>query len=318
VPLGVSLVQAGEVDSQLNRYFSGGHGIPQLPFLEFSPTGLVSMVGLFYLVLTAREPLSQALLVFLGGAVIWYLIGLPFALADYPLLTFRGKPFIPIILFVGGVLAMARGGEMALEWVPRPDRARLVLGFTLAAAVLALVAARGFMVLVVEHPLIAAAHEAAWPTGAMPAFAPKEAEPPMVSADAIRDVIDERYSGPDHPVVLSDRADVLALNPYYGFSQWQVFYAHPAARFHARIAFLRSLAQSEDATQFAEQSAVNPFDRIDAFVLQDRDDLLRFYYRDENFPASTQGQAVDFPRSLFDSAAFDVVDLGDYVVAVRR
>jgi galactan 5-O-arabinofuranosyltransferase len=318
VPLAISLLQAGHVDSQLNRYFNAGHGIPQLPFVEFSPTGLISLIGLFYLVLTARDSLSRALLVFLGGAVLWYLIGLPLALADYPLLTFRGKPLIPIVLFTGGVLALTQLGRMALDRLPNRERVRVRLALVLAGAVFAFIAARGFMVIVVEHRLIAAAHDTALPSGMVPRFAPERTDPPSVSANAIRDVIDSRYAGPDHPVVLSDRADVLAVNPYYGFSQWQVFYAHPAAMFHARIDFLRTLASSESADAFAELSVANPYDAIDAFVLADEGEMLAFHYRDENFPTSTKGGLVEFRRALFDPAAFELVDLGDYVVAVRR
>jgi hypothetical protein len=119
-------------------------------------------------------------------------------------------------------------------------------------------------------------------------------------------------------VIVSTRADVLALNPYYGFVQWQVYYAHPASQFRARIAFLRAQAAADSPEEFARLTAGNPFEPIDAFVLEDAGDTVEFRFRDDNFPYGAKLGLIAFPRSLFAPEAFDLVDLGDVVVAVRR
>ena len=65
-------------------------------------------------------------------------------------------------------------------------------------------------------------------------------------------------------------------------------------------------------------SATNPFDQIDAFVLVDGDETFDLEYREENFPDGSRPAAISFPRQLFDPAAFEITDLGPYVVVVRR
>lgn len=318
LPLGISIVTTGHFDSSLNRWFSDTHGIPQLPFVSFTPVGILSLAGLFYLALTAREPLSRSLLILLGGVTAWYLIGLPGALIDFPLLTFRAKPLIPIILFIGGVLALARGWTAAQRWLAGTELARMRLGLAIVALVFAFIGARAYMVAVTRSDLIRAAHAAPLPSGGLSKYAPEDSAPSAVPIDAIRTVIDARHDGNDNPVILSDRPDVLATTPYFGFSQWQVYYAHPAAGFHARIEYLRELAAMSSAREFAEASDANEFDSIDGFVLADAEQMLEFHYRDDNFPDRTIAGTVSFPRFLFESAAFEVIDLGEYVVAMRR
>lgn len=119
--------------------------------------------------------------------------------------------------------------------------------------------------------------------------------------------------------MLTDRSDLMALNPYHGFLQWQVYYTHPASHWKQRTRFLADLAGAATPAEFAARSAGNPFDRIDAFVLRaEKNGTLTFNYREDRFPAGTTAGRVAFARTLFDPATFDVADLGQYVVAVRR
>ena len=318
LPLGISLAQAGAIDPSVNRYFTEGHGVVPLPFLAETQLGWLSVVGVFHLVFTAREALSRALLTFLGGIFVWYLVGLPAALADYPLPTARGLPLVAIVLYTAGVLGLVRLAEFAIAWVPPDRRGRAVMAVAVSGMLLGFGAAHGYMETVRTSHLIEAAHAEPLPDGTLPQYAPDDAEPEAAPASAITSIIDRGYDGTDHPVVLSTRPDVMALNPYYGFSQWQFYYAHPAASFPARIEFLREMADAPTPERFAELAADNRYDAIDAFVLFDADDQLVFHYRDENFPDGSKPGVVAFPRSLFASAAFSVVDLGDYVVAIRR
>ena len=335
LPLGISLLSTQD-PVMPSRWFSDTHGLPRLPFLQPTLTGLVSLVGLGFLVLTARtEALSRALAIFLVATYAWYLIGWPAAVLGTPLLTFRSGPFVPLILLIAGVLGLVRIARvLAARAEARPispgtmstDHVQALTG--IAAVLLLLFAVRTFMVTATADPFMAAARDERLPDGNVTPYAgslepdasalPVPVPPdPYVNARSIQRAIDARYAGPTHPVVLSTRADVLALNTYYGFVQWQFFYSHPAADFAGRIEFLRQLAGSTPQ-EFARLTADNPFDRIDAFVLRVEGDDLLFEYRDDNFPVRTKAGSVTFARSMFDPAGFDVVDLGDYVVAVRR
>lgn len=318
VPLAVSLATAADVESWANRWFSGGAGEPDLPFLRPDPVGIMSLAGVLWLLVRAREPLARALLTFLAAAAVWYLIGLPAAIAGAPILAFRIYPLITMVLVCAGILAAA---ELAAHAAARSPAARLTdvrVAALALAAVVSLAAAHGFLTRIAASELTRLAHTTPLPDGSLPRHAPPEARPATVAANAIRDALDSHFAGPGHAVIVSTRADVLALNPYYGFVQWQVYYAHPASQFRARMAFLRTLAAAGTPVELARLCRANSFEPIDAFVLEDGGDTLAFRFRDDNFPYGAKPGVVEFPRMLFASGAFEVVDLGDVVVAIRR
>ncbi|HEY8471740.1 MAG TPA: arabinofuranosyltransferase [Natronosporangium sp.] len=295
LPLLVSVLRAEHPESLANRWFHGGHADLPLPMFTPSVTGAIALLGLGYLVWTVREPLSRGLLVFLAAAYGWYLLGALAAAADTPLLSFRGKPLIPLILLTAGGLALVRLAALAARRFPAADVRRV--GWVLAAA-LVVFAGQQFLTTIRDSPHTETAQAAALPD------------------DRLSRIIDDRYRGTGNPVVLSDRVDLLAVNPYYGFLQWNAHYAHPAAEFHERVRFLTELAGVGDPAEFADRSANNRFDRIDVLVLRDDGDELVYRFSDDAFPAGQRAVEIRFPRSLF--AGFQLVDAGEHVVAIRR
>jgi hypothetical protein len=324
VPLIVSIARAEHPVSEANRWFATAP-LPPLPFFEPTLTGLVTLIGLAFLILTARtDRLARGLLTLLVATVVWYLVGFPAAAIGAPLLTFRAEPLVPLILTAAGVLGLVRVARYAIGPAGSPSslgglpRSEVGVAAGLVGVLLILFAARTFMVSAVTDPLMKAAHDERLPDGTATVYSTLGADPDYVSVVSIADAIDSRYAGADHPVVLSTRSDVLAVEPYYGFVQWQVYYSHPAGEFPDRIEFLRQLAGSASPEAFARDSADNRFDSIDAFVLASIDGELVFNFRDDNFPRGAKAGTVAFDRSLFSSSAFELVDFGDIVVAVRR
>jgi hypothetical protein len=316
LPLLVSILRAERAESLANRWFSSSHPRLPLPMLEPTVTGVVALLGLGFLVWTVRrEPLSRGLLGLLAAAYCWYLVGAPAALAGIPLLSFRGKPLIPLILLIAGVLALVRLAGWAVARSRGVSAADVRRVAWVAGTLLVVYAGQQFVTDVRESPLTESAHATAWPDGRPPAHLPA-AEAPDPPPAAVRDAITGRYAGGGHPVVLSDRADILALYPFYGFLQWNAHYAHPASEFHARVEFLTGLAALTDPVEFAARSGDNRFDRIDVFVLRDEGDELVVRFADDAFPGGTRTAEVRFPRTLF--AGFPLTPLGDHVLAVRR
>lgn len=314
LPLLVSLLRAESPQSLANRWFAESHPDLPLPMAEVSAVGVVALLGLGFLVWTVRrEALSRGLLVWLAAAYGWYLLGAATAAVDTPLLSFRGKPLVPMILLIAGVLAGARLVTAAAARFRPADVYRVAW---VVALVLVVYAAQNFVTTVRESPQVAEAHATALPDGRLPDHPPPEAAAPDPPAATLRELIDERYAGPGHPVLLSDREDLLALYPYWGFLQWNAHYAHPAAEFPARAAFVAELSAAPPE-EFAARSAANRFDRIDAFVLRIEGDAGVLRYAADNFPAGLRTETVRFPRTLFATDAFDVVEVGDYLVAVR-
>jgi hypothetical protein len=334
LPLLVSMVRAEHVESLANRWFNAGHADLPLPMLEPSVAGAVALLGLGFLVVTAgREPLSRGLLVFLAAAYGWYLVGAVAAVADTPLLSFRGKPLVPLILLTAGVLALVRLARLAaarfaaadlrrpadLCQATDPRQATDVRRVAWVAGALLLVyVGQAFVTTVRDSPLMVEAHAAAWPDGRRSPYHRGDAAPPEPPAAEVHRAVVERFDGEGQPVLLSNRVDVMALYPFHGFLQWNAHFAHPAAEFHARVRFLKELAASDSPAEFADRSADNRFDRIDGFLLRDRGDVLVLRYAEDAFPEGTEKARIEFPRTLFTPDRFHLVPLGDHLLAVRR
>jgi hypothetical protein len=315
-PLLVSILRAAEPESLANRWFNAGHTSLPLPMLEASVIGAVSLLGLGHLLWTVRrDPLSRGLLVFLAAAYCWYLIGAPAVVANTPLLSFRGKPLIPMILAIAGILALVRIGGLAVERFGRTDVLRV--GWVVGVALVVFVG-QGFVTEVRDTPLLRIAHATAWPDGRLPPYHTGAVFQPDPPATVLHQAISDRYAGEGNPVLLSDRRDIMALYPYYGFLQWGAHYAHPAAEFHSRVSFLEELAGSATPAEFAARSGQNRFDRIDAFVLRQEGDELVLRFNEDAFEGGSRDGVVRFPRALFAPAAFELAPLGGHLLAVRR
>jgi hypothetical protein len=315
-PLLVSILRAEAPESLANRWFNAGHTTLPLPMLEASAIGAVSLLGLGFLLWTVRrDPLSRGLLVFLAAAYGWYLIGAAAVAAGTPLLSFRGRPLIPMILAIAGILALVRIVELAAARFRRQDvfRVAWVVGTALVVLI-----GQDFVTTIRDSPLLPTAHATAWPDGRLPPYHPAEVIRPDPPATVVRQAIDDRLSAERNPVLLSDRRDILVLYPYYGFIQWGAHYAHPAAEFHSRVSFLEELAAAASPAEFSARSEQNRFDRIDAFLLRVDGDELTLQFNDDTFEGGERNRVLRFPRTLFSPDAFELVPLGGHLLAVRR
>lgn len=315
-PLLVSILRAEHPESLANRWFNAGHATLPLPMLAATAVGAVSLLGLGYLLWTVRrEPLSRGLLIFLAAAYGWYLIGAPAVVAGTPLLSFRGKPLIPMILAIAGVLALVRLAQLAAARFSRTDVHRVAW---VVAAVLVVFVGQDFVSTVRDTPLLRLAHATAWPDGRLPPYHTGEVEQPEPPATVVHQAISDRSDQDRNPVLLSDRRDILSLYPYYGFLQWGAHYAHPAAEFHERVRFLRGLAGSASPAEFAARTGENRFDRIDGFLLRQEGDQLVFRYSEDAFDGGSRNGVIRFPRTLLSPEQFELVPLGDHLLAMRR
>jgi galactan 5-O-arabinofuranosyltransferase len=137
-------------------------------------------------------------------------------------------------------------------------------------------------------------------------------------AAEIRAAIEAAYGGSGHAVVLSDRSDLFAFYPYFGFIQWNANYSHPTARYHDRLSFLRDLAKVGTPVEFAQRTGKNEFDSIDAIVLKIDGESLHYVTYDDDFPFGTKAQHVLIPRRLIQPEQFNITTSNGYLVAVRK
>jgi hypothetical protein len=308
LPLTLSIAMADHPESLGNRWFSTSHPELPLPMFDFNATGVVALVGVGYLAWAyRRDVVARGLAALLAAAYAWYLIGAVAADADRPLLSFRAKPLIPLILLSAGVIALVHLVEIAVNHPRRADLTRADLtrvGITVGI-LLGVYAAQGFVDDVRDSPYTESARAAARP----------DDSPPEPSAAALQRTIESEVGG-RHAVLLSNRVDVLALYPNHAFVVWDAHYANPASEFGHRIEFLDTLSRVDDPASFRALVEHNPYDAIDAFVLLDDGDDLVFRYGADAFPASTRSTEIRFPKTLF--ADFDQIPVGDHILAVTR
>lgn len=314
-PLAWNLLTASSVESLNNRWLTSNSGDLALPMLQANVVGVLCLIGLIFLVATAGEALSRSLLVVLVCLYLWHAIGYLALVVNIPLMSFRMKDLVPVVLLSAAALALVRTAKYA---VGRLADRRVWSVVTAGAVLLAVFAGDRFVTTVVDDERIKAAHNETLPDGTLPGFHDADAKAKTPSAQQVKTAIDGAYQGQGHPVVLSDRTDLFAFYPYYGFVQWNANYSHPTSRYHERLAFLDRVAKLNTADDFAEQTENNPYDRIDAFVLHVEGNYVVFRSADDAFPFGTKGRTIKLPMRLIQPEHFRVTRLGEYLVAVRR
>lgn len=301
-PIMVSVARADHPESLGNRWFSSSHPELPLPMLAASATGIVCLVGVVYLAWRYRSDLvARGLTMLLGATYGWYLIGAVAADADHPLLSFRAKPLIPMLLVIAGVIGLVQLAEFSGD---RFGHGELLRVGAAVGIMLGVYAAQGFIDDVRGSSYIEAARNAARP----------DVSPPDPSAAELQHIIESRVGR--HAVLVSDRVDVLALYPNHAFVVWDAHYAHPASEFGQRIEFLTQLSRSDDPSAFRALIEHNPYDMIDALVLDADGADLVFTYGADAFPAGTHSSEIRYPKTLF--ADFEQIPVGDHILAVPK
>jgi galactan 5-O-arabinofuranosyltransferase len=284
--------------------------------LEVSWIGALCLLGFVFLVLTAREAVSRSLLIVTVALYVWHAIGYPFLVIDRPLMSFRMRELIPVVLLTAAAIALPRLARLAAGALPDGAGLRLAAG---GGVLLAVAATSGYVTSIVDHPMLPAAHNQALPNGRLLPFHDDTAESAKPPVQAIQRLIDAQYHGTGHPVVLSARQDLFAYYPYFEFMENNPNYSHPTAQYQRRLDFLAELSRLTDPAQFAARSAGNPFDRIDAFVLKvEGEDGLVYQAKTDNFPNGNLTRTISLSRSLFDEQYFTLTELDGIVVAVRH
>jgi galactan 5-O-arabinofuranosyltransferase len=289
LPVLVSMAEHG-TQALSNRFYNGNFVDLHFPFLNFDLVGVLLLVGLAYLVVTAwRSPVSLALLTLLGAAYAWSVLGYLLVLVHAPLLSFRANDLIDTILAAGAGLAAAHLWRAARE--SEAVRARLGRSGTGLAA---LVTGTVLVVALGQQAIVAV---------------------PYVNQQRSAQVPTQLLADFDHAtggraighVVLTDVVDLPVFRDVDVFNVWSAHYAHPAALFSDRTRFLVRLSQERDPRAFAIALAHNTYDRIDfvALRLGPTGSDLSYSYGADNFPSGSTTQELVYPTSLFATPLFD-------------
>ncbi|MDG4786790.1 arabinofuranosyltransferase [Micromonospora sp. WMMD1102] len=312
-PLAWNFLTGPHFESLNNRWITLNSGKLALPMLEPSVLGALCLLGLVFLVLTAREALSRALLTLLVAVYAWHVLGFLFLVAGTPLMSFRMRELVPVVLLAGAALGLVRVARLAARRFSAEHVRRLA---ATVAVLLAVFAGDRFVNVVLAE--IDNAHNRTLPNGQLPPFHSPDAKAWGSPPAELSAIIDARYRGEGRPVVLTGHSDLMALHPYYGFVQWNANYSHPTGQFRNRIEFLTELSRAATPAEFAGRLRDNPYDRIDVLVLHRDADRLVFKFRDDAFPFGTTRREISFPSRLVGPEHFEVSTVDDTLVAVLR
>jgi hypothetical protein len=304
LPLLVSIVRDG-YQSNSNRYYIADFVDFRFRFLTFDVIGVVMLIGLAYLVVTARRsPVSLALLGLLAATVVYYVADYVGVLANVPLLSFESNQIVDSILGVGAGLAAVHGWRLARsnEWL----RARFGRGGVVAAAGLA-AALLGFSLAqtaVKTIPYVTEQRNAEEPTTLLSDFR-------RAAGGPIRD-----------RVVLTDISELPTFLPVYVFNWWDTqSNTTPAAHVNDRTDFLDRLSHEHDARAFAIAVLHNAYDRVDLVALR-RNSAGGYDYSftDDAFPRPPIVRTLTFDSPLFATPAFRRVETTSFTLfrVVRR
>lgn len=314
-PLLWNFLTANQFYSLNNRWLLLDHGDLLLPMIEPDVYGLMNLVGLVYLVVSARtRVLSRALLVIFVACYVFHIAGFFLVAVDEPVMAFRMRLLSPFILLTASVLGLLELARLAMA---RLDRQRTQTAALALTALLAVYVLDRNISAIGDHPYMKGAQNEPLPSGTLSAYHDPDAKPADVPADQLSAFIDARLPAGRHPVVFSDRIDLYAFYPYYGFVEYDFSYSHPTAEFENRLAFLRALSNASPS-EFAARTADNPYDHIDAIVLHVDGNQLEYRFADLHWPSGTAHTRLTFARDVLDPAYFDITQMGDYVVAARR
>ncbi|MEB8325616.1 galactan 5-O-arabinofuranosyltransferase [Dietzia kunjamensis] len=318
-----------------------------LPMLEVSAAGMLCLIGVVWLVVTiwpdgagrASERAAESLRTRIGAGhgtdrvadtdadgplppadrllvlaqalgltavtvLGWYVLSGLRAVTGSTLLPFRIIPIITLVLALAGVVGALTLARWAVRTSPDRSRGRV----TAAAVVVAGLAA----VQMVQHV-----------SGEDAEFAAAAREFPAVPRDVL-DAIDDMTGdrAPSDLVLLTSDPTLYAYRPYFSFQAPAQAYATPAGRYEERLDEIRSWADTETPGELTAALDSSEFRSPDVLVLT-REGSRRWV-----FPAivnqmprvqnNAREEIVFRPRQFDDPARFDVREVGERMVIVRR
>lgn len=321
---------AGLPGDDLQRRWSPiGFDGPALP-LPYDARGVLELVGVIWLILLWRRShlaagLSWALVssyVFMVGGQLAQPLGLA-------VLPEKSEELTEAVLAASGVLGL---GALGRWWRARPSRGNKAQrrALTIATTTAVTTVGLGLAVTSLSRGLWGHAGPAQtmrYPDGGFPASGSAPADPnwhpwgvaPGTAQASVAEVqgawreLTGRELNSD-VVLVSARADVAATTPVHLFIPWKSIYSHPYGRFEARLQVLQELERCTEPACARALLRENDFEAVDGLVLnRGRDD----YYLSvtvDTFPDAWVRRSISFDPSVFDTRAFDVVELRGSVV----
>ncbi|MCP1388143.1 galactan 5-O-arabinofuranosyltransferase [Corynebacterium sp. TA-R-1] len=296
-----------------------------LPFFSLSIIGLLSLIGLIYLVCRINEPEVLSLALAILVCYVWAAASMAITLLGTSLLGFRVEALLILLFATAGVLGIADVRLVGVDYL-YPARFGERANNAITAVTLLLVAA-GSLFYVQQIPEQNERH-------IDQAYADTDGNghrADLRSPDAGRYYADivaylsEHGRTPTEAVIYTDEINFMAYNPYYGFNAFTSHYANPLGEFDLRNQELAGWAKLSDDDPDALTAAIDAsqWRGPEAFIF--RGELgagtpYKTHIAHDIFPSqpNVRYEALFFNPDAFDNANWDATQIGPFVVVVRK
>ena len=318
-----------EVRSTANHFLPSEGTVFPLPFFSFSIIGLLSLVGLVFLLLRISDINFTGLFVAIVVCYVWAMASMAATLAGTSLLGFRLEVLITLLFATAGALAVADIRLVGMDFF-YPSRAGEA-SQRAVTSVLAVLIGGAVLAMFQQIPKENESHidQAYADTDGFGERADKyPADAGQYYGQITRLLTDHGYA-PRDTVVYTDEINFMAFNPFYGFNAFTSHYANPLGEFDQRNEELSAWSAGsfdtlKDPEAFTAALDSSKWRAPDAFIfrgdLDSPDEPWKTHIAHDIFPSqpNVRYEALFFNPGAFDSPAWDVEQIGPFVVAVRN
>lgn len=295
------------------------------PFLSLSVIGILSLIGLIYLVLRIDEPDIRAMGTALIGTYLWILASMVMTLAGSTLLGFRLELIVAVLFATAGILALA---DVRLMGLPTLYPARFTETTSRRITlVFAIIMGLGGIYYAQQIPAtnVTALDHAYTDTDGYGERADRYTSDSSANYAKIREFIDSQGYDATDTVVLTDEKLFMAYNPYYGFNAFTSNYANPLGEFSTRnlqIEEWASKSWEQTPEEFAQSLESAPWRGPDVLIfrgdMEEPGDGYKTHLAEDIYPnqPNVRYRAVFFNPEVFEKG-WEVKQIGPFVVAAR-
>ncbi|TVU83365.1 hypothetical protein FQN05_07755 [Corynebacterium aurimucosum] len=295
------------------------------PFLSLSVIGILSLIGLIYLVLRIDEPDIRSMGTAIVGTYLWILASMVMTLAGSTLLGFRLELIVAVLFATAGILALA---DVRLMGLPTLYPARFTETTSRRITlVFAIIMGLGGIYYAQQIPAtnVTALDHAYTDTDGYGERADRYTSDSSANYAKIREFIDSQGYDATDTVVLTDEKLFMAYNPYYGFNAFTSNYANPLGEFSTRnlqIEEWASKSWEQTPEEFAQSLESAPWRGPDVLIfrgdMEEPGDGYKTHLAEDIYPnqPNVRYRAVFFNPEVFEKG-WEVEQIGPFVVAAR-
>ncbi|KHO30512.1 galactan 5-O-arabinofuranosyltransferase [Corynebacterium minutissimum] len=295
------------------------------PFLSLSVIGMLSLIGLVYLVLRIDEPDLRSLSTALVGTYLWTVASMVMTLAGHTLLGFRLEIVVVLLFATAGILALA---DFRLMGLPSLYPAHMIGTTSKRVTVaFAIILGMGGVYYAQQIPATneSALDHAYTDTDGYGERADRYTSDSAADYGKIREFIDTQGHAANDTVVLTDEKLFMAYNPYYGFNAFTSHYANPLGEFTTRNLQIEDWAKGsweQSPEEFAASLDSSPWRAPDVLIfrgdVEEPGDGYKTHLAEDIYPnqPNVRYRAVFFNPEVFEKG-WETTQIGPFVVAAR-